>query len=130
MRSGGVFTYRAGLWREKGSRDETGRDSNTKPPEQPAAAGSSNGKLAPGTVLDGRFAITGLVSDGGMAAVFKARDLDNGGHTVAVKIPHESVEMDIGLYSRFQREDEIGGELNHPSVLRFILSPTKAGSIS
>jgi serine/threonine protein kinase len=27
--------------------------------------------------------------------------------------------MDIGLYSRFQRENEIGSELNHPSVLRF-----------
>jgi serine/threonine protein kinase len=82
-------------------------------------AASANGKLPPGTVLDGRFAITDLVSDGGMAAIFKARDLANGGNLVAVKIPHENVEMDIGLYSRFQREDEIGAELDHPSVLCF-----------
>jgi len=88
----------------------------TKIAENPAAA---NGKLGPGAVLDGRFAITDLVSDGGMAVIFKARDLANGGIPVAVKIPHENVEMDIALYSRFQREDEIGGELDHPSVLRF-----------
>jgi serine/threonine-protein kinase len=84
-----------------------------------APAAATNGKLAPGSVLDGRFAITDMVSDGGMGAIFKARDLENGGNPVAVKIPHENVEMDVGLYSRFQREDEIGGELNHPSVLRF-----------
>jgi serine/threonine protein kinase len=82
-------------------------------------AASGNGKLPPGTVLDGRFVITDMLSNGGMAAIFKARDLENGGNIVAVKIPHESVEMDIGLYSRFKREDEIGGELDHPSVLRF-----------
>src|SRR5580658_2043528 len=78
-----------------------------------------NGKLAAGTVLDGRFALTEMFSDGGMAAIYKARDLADGGKIVAVKIPHQNVEMDVGLYSRFQREDEIGDELNHPSVLRF-----------
>jgi serine/threonine protein kinase len=91
-------------------------------PTKTAAApiyGAFNGKFAPGTVLDGRFAITDMVSNGGMAAIFKARDLKNGGNTVAVKIPHQNVEMDLALFSRFQREDEIGGELNHPSVLRF-----------
>src|SRR5580658_474891 len=82
-------------------------------------AATTNGKLAPGTVLDGRFAITDMVSDGGMAAIFKARDLENNGAIVAVKIPLDTVEMDASLYSRFQREDEIGGELDHPSVLRF-----------
>jgi len=116
MRLEGVFTYRAGALYENVAELKLG-DTTTHTAGGPAAAG--NGKLAPGTVLDGRFAITDVVSDGGMAAIFKARDLENGGNTVAVKIPHENVEMDIGLYSRFQREDEIGGELNHPSVLRF-----------
>lgn len=87
---------------------------------------ATNGKIAPGYVLDGRFAITDTISDGGMGAIYKARDLDNDGSHVAVKIPHANVEMDIGLYSRFQREDEIGGELNHPSVLRFYPVPDKS----
>jgi serine/threonine-protein kinase len=93
-------------------------DIGTQTAAGPSAAG--NGKLCPGAVLDGRFAITEMVRGGGMATIFKARDLENNGHFVAVKIPHENVEMDAALYSRFQREDEIGVELNHPSVLRFV----------
>jgi serine/threonine protein kinase len=88
----------------------------------PTASGplaATNGVLAPGSVLDGRFAITDVICRGGMATIFKARDLENNGNIVAVKIPLENVEMDTGLYSRFLREDEIGVELNHPSVLRF-----------
>jgi serine/threonine protein kinase len=77
-------------------------------------------KLSPGTILDGRFAIVETIRSGGMATIFKARDLENNGDMVAVKIPHETVEMDPALYSRFQREDEIGVELDHPSVLRFV----------
>jgi serine/threonine protein kinase len=78
------------------------------------------GALGPGTVLDGRFAITEIVRSGGMATIFKAQDLENNGLIVAVKVPLESVEMDPALYSRFQREDEIGVTLHHPSVLRFV----------
>ena len=38
---------------------------------------------------------------------------------VAIKIPYRSVEADPILYSRFQTEEKIGGELNHPSILKF-----------
>jgi serine/threonine protein kinase len=84
---------------------------------EPTAHGAA--KLSPGTVLDGRFTIMDTIRSGGMATIFKARDLENNGNIVAVKIPHDTVEMDPALYSRFLREDEIGVELNHPSVLRF-----------
>jgi serine/threonine-protein kinase len=85
-----------------------------------------NGELAPGAVLDGRFAITDVVCRGGMATVFKARDLEDNEKPVAVKIPHENVEMDAALFSRFQREDEIGGVLDHPSVMRFVAVANKS----
>jgi len=86
--------------------------------EEITASGAA--KLSPGTVLDGRFAIVETLRSGGMATIFKARDMENDGQIVAVKIPHETVEMDPSLFSRFQREDEIGVKLNHPSVLRFV----------
>jgi serine/threonine-protein kinase len=88
----------------------------------PTAGPEANGaaKLSPGTVLDGRFVIAEMIRVGGMATIFKASDLENHGELVAVKIPHQTVEMDPALYSRFQREDEIGVELQHPSVLRFV----------
>jgi len=85
-----------------------------------------NGKAVQETLLDGRFVITDMVCDGGMAAVFKARDLENGGKPVAVKIPHKNIEMDVALFSRFQREEEIGAELDHPSILRFYPIPNKS----
>lgn len=84
------------------------------------AANPGNGILAPGAVLDGRFAITEVFRQGGMATIFKARDLLDDDATVALKVPHEKVESDPGLFSRFQREEEIGCALDHPSVLRFI----------
>ena len=77
-------------------------------------------KLGPGFVLDGRFAITELLSDRGMAAVFKAEDLHDGNRTVVIKIPHPNIEINVELFSRFQREEDMGASLNHPSILKFI----------
>jgi serine/threonine protein kinase len=78
------------------------------------------GSLAPGAVLDGRFGITEVFSEGGMATIYKARDLHDDDAVVALKVPHKQAESDPGLFSRFQREEEIGCSLDHPSVLKFI----------
>jgi serine/threonine protein kinase len=74
----------------------------------------------PGDVLDGRFVLTDMISRGGMATVFKAQDLENSDKTVAVKIPHWNYESHIAYSARFQREEEIGSQLNHPYVLKFV----------
>jgi serine/threonine-protein kinase len=86
---------------------------------QPAAA-PIDGELHPGEILDERFALTELISRGGMATIFKAQDLQNGGEQVAIKIPHREVEMDAALFSRFQREEQIGTRLSHPYILKFL----------
>jgi serine/threonine-protein kinase len=39
---------------------------------------------------------------------------------VAVKVPHLEYESDPNFFSRFQREERIGLELNHPFILKFI----------
>lgn len=78
-------------------------------------------KLGPGTTLDNRFAITGVISEGGgMALIYKAEDLQDNRRPVALKLPHPGIEIDVELFSRFQREEEMGAGLNHPSILRFI----------
>lgn len=74
----------------------------------------------PGHLLDGRFLITEVLSRSGMATIFKAEDRQNGGRPVAVKIPHLEYESDPNFFSRFQREERIGLELNHPHVLKFV----------
>ena len=87
---------------------------------------SGIGVLAPGAVLDGRFAITSILSQGGMATIFTARDLLNHETAVALKVPHEQVEADPGLFSRFQREEEIGTELSHPTIIQFFSVKNKS----
>ncbi len=79
-----------------------------------------SGELRPGDVLDGRFAITEVLCHGGMATIFRAQDLRNEGKPVVLKVPHKLAEIDPALFSRFQREEEIGGKLNHPGVVKFV----------
>ena len=72
-----------------------------------------------GAVLDNRFEILECVSRSGMACIYKARDRKSG-QTVAIKVPHMQFESDVAGSSRFEREEEIGKALNHPSVLKII----------
>jgi serine/threonine protein phosphatase PrpC len=84
-----------------------------------AAAASGTGEPGPGKILDGRFEITDLVARSNMSSIFKATDRKTG-QSVAVKVPLMALESDIAGYERFQREEEIGARLNHPSILKVI----------
>ena len=76
--------------------------------------------LSPGDILDERFLLTEVISEGGMATIFKAQDLRNQNEAVAVKVPHLGLESNPASFARFQREEEIGCRLNHPFVLKFV----------
>jgi len=70
----------------------------TQTAEGPAAA--ANGGLAPGALLDGRFAITDVFCRGGMATIFKARDLKDHGAIVAENAsPGLRVKISIPLWT-------------------------------
>src|SRR5215467_7908018 len=79
-----------------------------------------------GQVLDGRFLITEVLSRSGMATIFKAEDQLNGKQLVAIKVPHLEYESDPNFFSRFQREERIGQELNHPFLLKFVAVQNKS----
>jgi serine/threonine-protein kinase len=85
--------------------------------EVPNAAMSNEVQI--GQILDERFQVTGLISRSGMASIFQATDLTNN-QVVALKVPFMEFESDPNFFSRFQREEEIGKALNHPSILRII----------
>ncbi len=55
-----------------------------------------------------------------MGTIFKAQDERHGGRVVALKVPHLEYESDPNFFSRFQREERIGLELDHPFLLKFI----------
>jgi serine/threonine-protein kinase len=75
--------------------------------------------LNPGQVLDERYEITELVSRSGMACIYKARDLPTG-QTVALKVPFMQLESDVTTFTRFQREEEIARQLDHPYILKIM----------
>jgi len=52
-----------------------------------------------------------------MASIFRGTDLRTG-TAVAIKVPHPDVEDDPLLVHRFRQEEEIGRDLDHPSVMK------------
>jgi serine/threonine protein kinase len=74
--------------------------------------------LQAGDTLD-HYRLDELVARGGMATVYRATDLLDGA-TVAIKVPHPEAESDVVFYDRFQREAEIGRELDHPGLVKVL----------
>jgi serine/threonine protein kinase len=77
-------------------------------------------KATPGQTLDERFLLLEEIGRGGMATVFKARDLQNHHRPVVVKVPLPVFSSGMGAWSMFQREEEIGRKLDHPLILKFL----------
>lgn len=86
-------------------------------PEQPQGEGA----LQPGSVLQGRYRITGVIGVGGMGSVYQARDLrfPNVTRYVAVK---EMLNLSTDQNMRemtlktFERESDMLASLSHPAV--------------
>ncbi len=78
------------------------------------------GALAPGTAIAGRFVVEQVTAEGGMAAVYRARDL----HTdtlVAVKL----MTTHTGdMAHRFRQEVAVLRELEHPGIVRYVADGT------
>ncbi|HWG65539.1 MAG TPA: Stk1 family PASTA domain-containing Ser/Thr kinase [Streptosporangiaceae bacterium] len=67
-------------------------------------------------LLGGRYELDGVVGRGGMAEVYRARDirLDR---IVAVKTLREDLARDQTFQARFRREAQSAASLNHPSII-------------
>ncbi|MRG95785.1 serine/threonine-protein kinase [Polyangium spumosum] len=72
--------------------------------------------MLPGQVVDGRFVVEGVVGQGGMARVFRAKDHTTG-EIVAIKV---LLEEEAANVERFEREAEIMAALVHPGIVRYV----------
>ncbi|HJK97480.1 MAG TPA: serine/threonine-protein kinase, partial [Polyangiaceae bacterium LLY-WYZ-14_1] len=72
-----------------------------------------------GTVLDGRFRVEGVLGSGGMATVFRARDLRRGGETVALKLLRPEFSGEPEAVERLRREAAVLERLRHPAIVGF-----------
>ena len=72
--------------------------------------------LRTGAQLD-HYRIEGVAARSGMASIFRGTDTRTGA-AVAIKVPHPAMEEDPTLFGRFRREEEIGRDMDHPSVMK------------
>lgn len=80
-----------------------------------------------GDLLGDRFRVGRLLGAGGMGAVYEATREDLGQMRVAVKILHSTLASDEVLLSRFRREAETIGGINHPNIVSILDFQAKAG---
>jgi serine/threonine-protein kinase len=71
-----------------------------------------------GSTLAEKYHIEAVIGDGGMGRVYEAKHLRLPGRTVAVKILHRVLASDSEVVSRFRREAEIAGTIEHPNVVQ------------
>ncbi|MGH2442474.1 MAG: protein kinase domain-containing protein [Chloroflexota bacterium] len=67
-------------------------------------------------VLAGRYRLIAPLGEGGMAAVYRARDLRLN-REIAVKILNEELTRDPEFLARFQREAQFVASLSHPNIV-------------
>ena len=95
----------------------------TRPLTVPSAVPTS--ELRTGDRLD-HYLIESVVARSGMASIFRATDLRNGG-SVAIKVPHPGMGNDPVFLARFEREAEIGADLDHPGVMKVFRQDAPSG---
>jgi tRNA A-37 threonylcarbamoyl transferase component Bud32 len=71
--------------------------------------------LAPGTLLDGKYEILGLLGAGGMGEVYKAQHVHLGAFR-CIKVVKPSLLADDGYRQRFLREARMATQIHHPNL--------------
>lgn len=72
--------------------------------------------MTDGRVLGGRYELGDLLGYGGMAEVFRGRDVRLG-RDVAVKVLRTDLARDPSFQARFRREAQAAASLNHPAIV-------------
>src|SRR5260370_20924154 len=67
-------------------------------------------------LLGGRYELDGVIGRGGMAEVYRARDLRLD-RIVAIKTLRPDLARDHTFQARFRREAQSAASLNHPSIV-------------
>lgn len=75
--------------------------------------------LPPGTTLDGKWCVEGLLGAGGMGTVFRARHVRNG-REVALKVLHPTVGADRGARERFLHEGYAANRVGHEGTVQVL----------
>ncbi len=94
-------------------------DSATRTSVSPpsSAAGNGDERYVPGTLIGGRYRITGLLGRGGMGEVYRADDLKLG-QTVALKFLPARLATNPHRLEMLLNEVRVARQISHPAVCR------------
>ncbi len=81
-----------------------------------AALRSVSSHLPPGTLIAGKYALEGLLGEGGMGAVYQATNLSIG-RRVAIKILNAAVSDREDVRRRFELEAKAAAVIDHPGIV-------------
>src|ERR1700742_4438723 len=84
---------------------------------RPSSEAAAKGALEPGTLLAERFEILALLGQGGMGAVYKARDTELE-RLVAIKLIRPELASHPEILRRFKQELILAREVTHRNVIR------------
>lgn len=92
------------------------------PPTPPPVADTQTGadldrRLAPGTLVAGRYRIVGQLGFGGMGVVYRAHD-EELGQEIALKVLRTELGTDPEWVERFRRELVLARQVTHKNVVR------------
>lgn len=73
-------------------------------------------ELEPGSTIQGKYTVLGVLGHGGFAVVYDAKH-DGLGRGVAIKVLHLRHDTPVALVERFRREARISALVRHPNVL-------------
>lgn len=74
--------------------------------------------LEPGDIWDGKYKIIRHLADGGMGAVYQARQ-DGVERDVVIKLVHAAAMADEEMRKRFEREAFLTSKIKHPNIVTF-----------
>src|SRR5260370_26975684 len=84
---------------------------------RPSSEAAAKGQLEPGSMLGDRYEILQSLGQGGMGAVYKARDVELE-RTVAVKVIRPDLASHPEILRRFKQELILPREVTHRNVIR------------
>lgn len=87
---------------------------------------SASSVAHPGMVLGARYELLDPIASGGMAQVWRGRDLSLN-RPVAVKVLHPHLATDQAFVTRFRREALASARLSHPSIVAVFDTLSEAG---
>ncbi|HEY4183434.1 MAG TPA: serine/threonine-protein kinase [Polyangia bacterium] len=81
---------------------------------------ATDGRLEPGTDLNGTYEVVRWLFEGGMADIYEARHVRLTGQFAVKVLRHSLTAQHASAFDRFRREAEVTSSLRHPNIVQVL----------